>query len=96
MGSMSISVPDIPDIDTMVVDNDVRRLAQSALVAAIDSSYAMGFIEALARTIVRPASGIKSIAKSLGVNLSSIGGSTPYSDILKTPRFTNRYESRSR
>jgi hypothetical protein len=54
------------DIDGMTIDNDARRLAQSALIAAIDASYAMGFIDALGRTIVRPGSGIKSLAKKLG------------------------------
>lgn len=54
------------DINGMTVDNEGRRLAQSALIAAIDGSYAMGFIDALGRTIVRPGSGIKSLAQKLG------------------------------
>lgn len=37
-------------IDGLVVGNDARRLAQSALVAGIDGSYAMGFVEALFRS----------------------------------------------
>ena len=53
------------DIDGMNVDNDVRRLAQSALIAAIDGSYALGFIHALGTTVVRPGSGIKSFAAKL-------------------------------
>ncbi len=49
----------------MTIDNDVRRLAQTGLVAAIDGSYALGFIFALGQTVVRPGSGVKSFAKKL-------------------------------
>jgi hypothetical protein len=52
-------------IDGMTIDNDVRRLAQTGLVAAIDGSYALGFIFALGQTVVRPGSGVKSFAKKL-------------------------------
>lgn len=54
------------EIDGMTIDNDARRLAQTALVAAIEGSYATGFIQALAQTVVRPGSGIKALAKKLG------------------------------
>ena len=58
--------PDMTNkINEMTIDNDARRLAQTALVAAIDGSYAMGFIEATFRGIVRPGSNLKSLARKL-------------------------------
>lgn len=53
-------------IANMTVTNDTRRFAQTLLIAAIDASYAMGYIQALGRTVVHPGSGIKSLAKKLG------------------------------
>lgn len=47
------------------MDNEMRRLAQTALIAAIDGAYALGFIFTLSQTIVRPGSGIKDLAKKL-------------------------------
>ena len=52
-------------IAQMTIENDARRLAQTALVAAIDGSYAMGYVEAMFRTLARPGSGIKSMGKKL-------------------------------
>ena len=52
-------------ISGLNIDNDARRLAQTALVAAIDGSYSMGYVEALFRTVVRPGSGIKAFGKKL-------------------------------
>ncbi|MEC4720154.1 hypothetical protein RY831_13405 [Noviherbaspirillum sp. CPCC 100848] len=52
-------------IEAMQIENDVRRLAQTALIAAIEASYALGFIHALAYTVARPGSGIKSLCKKL-------------------------------
>lgn len=53
------------DIDGMRIEHHARRLAQSALVAAIEGSYAMGFIHILSTNIIRPGSGIKSLARKL-------------------------------
>jgi len=50
----------------MAIDDSARRLAQTALVAAIDGSYAMGFIEATFRTVAKPGKGIVSMARKLG------------------------------
>ncbi|MCK6435161.1 MAG: hypothetical protein HUU30_20405 [Burkholderiaceae bacterium] len=47
------------------ISNDAKRLAQTALVAAIDGSYAMGYVESLFRSVVRPGSGIPALAKKL-------------------------------
>ena len=52
-------------IGQMVIDTESRRLAQTALVAAIDGSYAMGYVEAMFRTLARPGSGIKAMGKKL-------------------------------
>jgi hypothetical protein len=53
-------------IDKMAVNNDTRRLAQTALVAAIDGSYPMSYIEATFKATFFPLSkDIKSLAKKL-------------------------------
>lgn len=53
------------DISDLSINNDTRRLAQSALVTAIEGSYAMGFVQILGETIVRPGSGVKPLARKL-------------------------------
>jgi len=52
------------DIDGMSIDKEARRLAQSMLIAAIDRSYAMGFVKATFSALTRPGSGIKSFGKN--------------------------------
>lgn len=53
------------EIEGMAIDNSARRLAQTALIAAIDASYALGFIDILSQSVIRPGSGIKSLGKKL-------------------------------
>ncbi|MEW5754924.1 MAG: hypothetical protein AB1810_01340 [Pseudomonadota bacterium] len=55
-------------IDAMTINNDARRLAQTALIAAIDGTYAMGYIKELIKTITRPSKGIGDLAKRLARN----------------------------
>lgn len=50
-------------IDGIRIDNDARRLAQTVLIAGIDGSYAMGFVNSIFLATTRPGSGIKDIAK---------------------------------
>lgn len=52
-------------IEAMPITNDARQFAQGLLVAAVDASYAMGFIAALAKTVVRPGSGIRVLVRKL-------------------------------
>lgn len=56
-------------IAAMQVDNEARRLAQTMLIAAVDGSYAMGFVDDLFATltsmIVRPNRSIKSLGMKL-------------------------------
>lgn len=59
-----------PDIADLEIENEARRLAQAALMAAIEGSYAMGFLDALGRTVARPGSGIKDLAKKLARNFA--------------------------
>lgn len=47
-------------IDSAKIDNDMRRFAQSILIAAIDGSYAMGFIETLKSTFHGPGNVVRS------------------------------------
>ena len=55
------------DIEIMQINNDARRLAQTVFVAAIDGSYAMGFIQAIVQSVLgRPKPNIKSLAQKLG------------------------------
>jgi len=53
------------DIAQMDISNDVRRLAQSALIAAIDGSYALGFIHVLGATVARPGASVTSLISKL-------------------------------
>lgn len=52
-------------ISTMTINNEARRLAQTALVAGIDGTYAMGYMEATLRTVLQPGNGIKAFGKKL-------------------------------
>lgn len=55
----------VTKIDKIEISNDVRRVAQSALVAAIDGSHAMGYMHILGITIARPHSSIRSLVTKL-------------------------------
>ncbi|PTD97952.1 hypothetical protein [Pseudothauera lacus] len=50
-------------IHSMEMNHDARRLAQSALIAAIDGSYAMGFVKSIFLASARPNAAIKLIAR---------------------------------
>lgn len=50
------------------VSNDVRRFAQTILIAAIDASYAMGFVDALVDSVRSPSGGLKKLGKKLARN----------------------------
>ena len=52
-------------IDAMVIDTETRRLAQMLLIAAIDASYAMGFVEALFTTVAKPGRSLGAMGKKL-------------------------------
>lgn len=96
MGSIIVTIPDIPDaslifdenetrailrffwpesgatIDGLNVTNAVRSFAQTLLVAAIDGSYAMGYVAAafdvIRYGITRPGASIVSLARRLARN----------------------------
>lgn len=92
MGSIIITIPDIPDslliynedetrqilryfwprlsaqIDGMEVTNDVRRFAQTALIAAIDGTYAYGYIGALFGALTRRNRDIARLGQRLARN----------------------------
>ena len=53
------------DIDKAPMSNDLRRLAQTMLIAAVDASYAMGWVDATFRSLTRPGAGIKSLCQKL-------------------------------
>lgn len=55
----------IADADQMAITNDARRLAQTALIAAIDGSNSMGFVDALFSSITRRIKNIAGLAKRL-------------------------------
>ena len=52
-------------IDALQIDTAVRRLAQGLLVAAIDASYSLGFIDILFTTIAKPGKSLASMGKKL-------------------------------
>jgi hypothetical protein len=58
----------VVDIIALSIDNDVRKLAQGLLVAAIDSSYAMGYVNILFDVVAhgRPGfSGLQAMGRKL-------------------------------
>jgi len=57
-------------IDNLTIDNPARRLAQTALIAAIDGSYAMGYIEILFKGLVRPNKSLPALARKLARNFT--------------------------
>lgn len=96
VGSIIITIPDIPDsqliynddetrqilkffwpdrakgIDELTITDDVRRLAQTALIAAVDGSYAMGYIDllfnAISGRIRNPNGNVSALARRLARN----------------------------
>jgi hypothetical protein len=96
VGSIVLTIPDIPDanllydedetrgilrffwpdaatrIDGLTITNGVRALAQTALIAAIDGSYAMAYVnilwDALAHRVTHPTGDIRKLAKRLARN----------------------------
>ncbi|XVJ68767.1 MAG: hypothetical protein HEQ39_03280 [Rhizobacter sp.] len=57
-------------IDQMSVTNDSRRLAQTALIAGVDGTYAMSFIAGLTETVANPGSSLQSLIRKLGQNFA--------------------------
>lgn len=57
-------------VEALTVDRELREFPQGLLVEAIDASYAMGFIEALVRSVARPQAGIRNIIKKFGKKAS--------------------------
>jgi hypothetical protein len=56
---------DAAKIDQMLIADDVRRVAQTALVAGIDGSDALGFMESTFRSVLQPGSSLKSFGQKL-------------------------------
>lgn len=54
-------------IQSMAITNDVRRFAQTLLVAAVDASYAMGYIAILGEVLLRrkPGSSLTALVRKL-------------------------------
>jgi hypothetical protein len=59
-----------PRIDGLTIDNTARRLAQTALIAAIDGTYAMGFVDALFQGVSRPSKSLKIFAKKMARSIA--------------------------
>lgn len=55
-------------IETLPSTDHVRGFAQGLLVEAIDASYALGYVEALLRSLARPPGGALAIIKRFGRN----------------------------
>lgn len=47
------------------ITNELRAFAQGLLVAAIDASYAMGYVEIIFKSTANPASSVKSVINKL-------------------------------
>lgn len=52
-------------IDSIQITNELRNLAQGLLVAAVDASYAMGWVELTFRWAVNPGDGLKNALQKL-------------------------------
>ena len=52
-------------IAKLPVNNEARRFAQRILVAAIDASYAMGYMESLLQTVAMPSKGLAKTGRKL-------------------------------
>jgi hypothetical protein len=52
-------------IDAMDIDIGTRRMAQSLLMAAIDASYALGFVDLLFTSVAKPGKSLASMGKKL-------------------------------
>ncbi len=82
MGSILINVPNLADRELIYNEaetrqilkffwpNDARRLAQTALIAAIDGTYAMSYLDKLIKSVTRPGKGIGELAKRLARNFT--------------------------
>jgi hypothetical protein len=55
-------------IDNMTIDNDARRLAQVAMIAAIDGTYAYGYIAGLFHTLSRRNLNLRQLGRRLARN----------------------------
>jgi hypothetical protein len=57
-------------INTLTIDNNARRLAQVALIAAVDGSYAMSYVQGLfdtlAHGITHPGTQVRDLVQRLG------------------------------
>lgn len=52
-------------IDSLVISDHARRLAQTALVAAIEGSYAMGHVEATLRSLLSQRRSVSALGRRL-------------------------------
>ena len=59
----------IVPINALTIENGIRNFAQGLLVAAIDSSYAMGFVQILFDVVVRGRPGFNGL-KAMGSKLA--------------------------
>jgi hypothetical protein len=57
------------EIGALEITNPKRRFAQQILIAAIDATFALGFMERLLNTVLRPQAGFKGLA-SMGRKLA--------------------------
>ena len=62
---METTQSDGQQIESIQISNELRNLAQGLLVAAVDASYAMGWIELTLRWVVNPGAGLKKALQKL-------------------------------
>lgn len=53
-------------IDELIITDAVRGFAQGLLLEAVDSSYAMGFLDALFGSLMNPTAGVKKVIVKFG------------------------------
>lgn len=55
-------------IDSCMMTDQLRSFAQGLLIAAVDASYTMGWVQVLATSASNPGAGVKSVLKKLARN----------------------------
>ncbi|MEZ9142426.1 MULTISPECIES: hypothetical protein [unclassified Shewanella] len=53
-------------VGRLVITDEIRGFAQALLLEAVDASYALGFVDALFGTLMKPQSGVKKVLVTFG------------------------------
>jgi hypothetical protein len=77
-------------VDSAAISNPIRNFAQGLLVAAVDASYAMSWVELTFDWVVNPGSGVKNALRKLGLKAVRPGSTARKTGICARRRSTKR------